>query len=177
MVRHLESNRSKSRPIAVLRGGAYCSLPNALSRGFAVRRAKRKIHIFQSREGLPVIPMSRHQYDLVQCMKQPGTQFGLVCAQCDGRCPLCDSFVKPTSHVRVCRECSQGHVNSRCILCSSFLGNDKELGTPAYYCLECVRTEKDREGCPRVMNVGSSRSDMIFNKKKANLTVGRLSAE
>ncbi|KAL7664388.1 Pre-mRNA-splicing factor RDS3 [[Candida] zeylanoides] len=107
--------------------------------------------------------MSRHQYDLVQCMKQPGPALGLVCPQCDGRCPVCDSFVKPTAAVRVCGECSVGHLAQKCILC----GHTVDEGVPSYYCLECVRLEKDREGCPRIINVGSTRSDMMARKKGA----------
>lgn len=110
--------------------------------------------------------MSRHQYDLVQCMKRPGRGFGLVCGLCDGKCPVCDSMVKPTTKVRVCDECSLGGVKNRCILCGNGLGVAAEHGNPAYYCLECVRVDKDREGCPRITNVGSSRTDMIFNKRK-----------
>ena len=36
--------------------------------------------------------MSRHQYDLIQCMKQPGKSIGLLCSNCDGKCPICDSL-------------------------------------------------------------------------------------
>lgn len=113
--------------------------------------------------------MSRHQYDLVQCMKQPGSKVGKVCSNCDGRCPICDSFVKPTSQVRVCHDCSQGHVLTKCILC---LNNHNDI--TAYYCLECVRLEKHREGCPRILNIGSSKSDMLFNKKKPESKLERL---
>lgn len=110
--------------------------------------------------------MSRHQYDLIQCMKQPGKSIGLVCQQCDGKCPICDSFVKPTTKVRICHECSFGHLYNKCILCSNYLGDNNELGVAAYYCAECVRTEKHREGCPRIVNIGSLKSDMVFKKKK-----------
>lgn len=106
--------------------------------------------------------MSRHQFDLVQCMKQTGSETGLVCPQCDGRCPSCDSLVKPTTRARICAECSLGHLVNKCILC----GNNTSEGTPAYYCLECVRMEKDREGCPRILNMGSSRTEVAFRKKK-----------
>ncbi|RLV95736.1 Pre-mRNA-splicing factor RDS3 [Spathaspora sp. JA1] len=110
--------------------------------------------------------MSRHQYDLIQCMKQPGKSLGLVCSQCDGKCPICDSFVKPSAKVYICHDCSLGHLYNKCILCSNYLGDNCELGVPANYCLECVRQEKHREGCPRIVNIGSSKSDMIFQKKK-----------
>lgn len=107
--------------------------------------------------------MSRHQYDLVQCMKQPGSRYGFLCQNCDGKCPICDSLVKPTTKVRICEECSYGHLENRCILCGSNLVDNNS--SVAYYCLECVLMEKDREGCPRIINVGSSKVDMIHNKK------------
>lgn len=117
--------------------------------------------------------MSRHQYDLVQCMKRTGTHIGMVCPLCDGRCPICDSFVKPTTKVRICDECVFQH-QAKCILCGHNLGENAELGSPTYYCLECVRLEKDREGCPRIINIGSSRADMIHNKKKSGTSAGLL---
>jgi hypothetical protein len=27
----------------------------------------------------------------------------------------------------------------------------------AYYCKECVKLEKDRDGCPKIINLGSAR--------------------
>lgn len=116
--------------------------------------------------------MSRHQYDLVQCMKQTGRHVGKVCSNCDGRCPICDSYVKPTAEVRICEECSLGHLQTKCILCGNKL--IEEEAVPAYYCLECVRLEKHREGCPRIVNVGSSKTDMLHNKKKPTAKLERL---
>lgn len=110
--------------------------------------------------------MSRHQYDLLQCMKRPGTHFGYLCQLCDGKCPICDSFVKPHEKVRVCDGCSYGHLGKRCILCGQHLGENLETASTAYYCSECVLQEKHREGCPRIINVGSSRADMMVNKKR-----------
>lgn len=55
----------------------------------------------------------------------------------DGRCPICDSFVRPHAQVRVCDECNYGSFANRCCVC----------GLPgvadAYYCKECVQQEKD----------------------------------
>lgn len=115
---------------------------------------------------LVFVAMSRHQYDLVQCMKRPGTHIGMLCLLCDGRCPICDSFVKPTARVRICDECSFGHMGNKCIVCGNGLGVNSQYGSVAYYCLECVQMEKDREGCPRITNVGSSKSDMIAKKRR-----------
>lgn len=36
----------------------------------------------------------------------------------------------------------------------------------AYYCYECTVLEKDRDGCPKIVNLGSSRSDLWYEKKK-----------
>ncbi|KAK6203110.1 PHF5-like protein [Scheffersomyces amazonensis] len=119
--------------------------------------------------------MSRHQYDLIQCMKQPGPKVGQVCSQCEGKCPMCDSLVKPTSKVYICGECSnQNNNQAKCILCNNNLGGEFSEGVDAYYCLECVRLEKHREGCPRIINIGSLRSDYISNKKNGNTNTNRL---
>ncbi|CAM9010737.1 hypothetical protein WICANDRAFT_29953 [Wickerhamomyces anomalus NRRL Y-366-8] len=104
--------------------------------------------------------MSRHQLDLVMCLKQPGTHLGKVCNKCDGRCPICDSFVRPTAKVRICEECAFGKNGSKCVVCG---GNGV---SDAYYCYECVVLEKSRDGCPKILNVGSSRMDIFYEKKK-----------
>jgi PHD finger-like domain-containing protein 5A len=36
----------------------------------------------------------------------------------------------------------------------------------AYYCTECTRLEKDRDGCPRIINMGASRVDAFYERKK-----------
>lgn len=38
----------------------------------------------------------------------------------------------------------------------------------AYYCAACTRLEKDRDGCPKIVNLGASRTDMFYERKKAN---------
>ena len=38
--------------------------------------------------------------------------------------------------------------------------------TDAYYCQECVQTEKDRDGCPKVVNLGSTKTDLFYERKK-----------
>ncbi|WFD28342.1 Pre-mRNA-splicing factor ini1 [Malassezia nana] len=35
----------------------------------------------------------------------------------------------------------------------------------AYYCAECTRLEKDRDGCPKTVNIGHARMDAIFTRK------------
>uniref|UniRef100_A0A060T2R9 ARAD1A10692p n=1 Tax=Blastobotrys adeninivorans TaxID=409370 RepID=A0A060T2R9_BLAAD len=104
--------------------------------------------------------MSRHRPDLQPCMKQPGVTVGRLCEKCDGRCPVCDSYVRPTAIVRVCDECAFGNLRGKCIVCGAPGISD------AYYCYECTRQEKDRDGCPKVINLGSSRTDMWYERKK-----------
>ncbi|CCD22649.1 U2 snRNP complex subunit RDS3 NDAI_0A04940 [Naumovozyma dairenensis CBS 421] len=103
--------------------------------------------------------MSRHQFDLVMCMKQPGTHIGLLCEKCDGKCPICDSYIRPKNKVKICHNCAFGKSGSSCIICGN-PGINK-----AYYCWECCKQEKDRDGCPKIINIGSNRTDKYFEKK------------
>ncbi|OBA18567.1 uncharacterized protein OGAPODRAFT_44644 [Ogataea polymorpha] len=104
--------------------------------------------------------MSRHQLDLVLCLKQPGTAVGRLCEKCDGKCPACDSLVNAARPARICDDCAFGSGREKCIICGLPGISD------AYYCRECVMLERDRDGCPKVVNIGSSRSDMFFERKR-----------
>src|SRR4051794_4561436 len=88
------------------------------------------------------------------CRKQPGIAIGRLCDKCDGKCPVCDSYVRPTTLVRVCDECSFGNYQNKCVVCGG------EGISDAFYCAECTRLEKDRDGCPKIINLGSSRTDV-----------------
>jgi PHD finger-like domain-containing protein 5A len=33
----------------------------------------------------------------------------------------------------------------------------------AYYCVSCTRLEKDREGCPKIINLGSSKTGKVLS--------------
>ncbi len=103
--------------------------------------------------------MSRHHPDLIMCRKAPGISIGRLCDKCDGKCPVCDSYVRPTTLVRVCDECSFGNYQNKCIVCGG------EGISDAFYCFECTRLEKDRDGCPKIINLGSSRTDLFYQKK------------
>lgn len=41
--------------------------------------------------------------------------------------------------------------------------------TDAYYCKECVKTGKDRDGCPKIVNLGSTKTDLFYERKKVCL--------
>ena len=63
-----------------------------------------------------------------------------MCEKCDGRCVICDSFVRPVTIVRVCDDCNYGTQQGRCIICNGPGTSD------AYYCQECTQAEKDVRG-------------------------------
>lgn len=81
--------------------------------------------------------MAKHHPDLVFCRKQPGIALGRLCEKCDGKCVICDSYVRPHVLVRVCDECNYGSFEGRCIICGAPGISD------AYYCRECTLQEKD----------------------------------
>ena len=55
----------------------------------------------------------------------------------DGRCVICDSYVRPCTLVRICDECNYGSYQGRCVICGGPGVSD------AYYCKECTVQEKD----------------------------------
>ena len=104
--------------------------------------------------------MAKHHADLVFCRRQPGITFGKLCDKCDGRCVICDSYVRPQVPVRVCDECNYGTMAGRCLICSAPGSSD------AYYCKGCVLQEKDRDGCPKIINMGGAALDSFYDRKK-----------
>ena len=55
----------------------------------------------------------------------------------DGKCVICDSYVRPATLVRICDECNYGSYAGRCTICGGIGISD------AYYCKECTLQEKD----------------------------------
>lgn len=62
---------------------------------------------------------------------------GRLCEKCDGKCVICDSYVRPSILVRICDDCNYGSYQGRCVLCG------KPGISDAYYCKECTIQEKD----------------------------------
>ena len=58
----------------------------------------------------------------------------------DGKCVVCDSYVKPHTLVRICDECNYGSYEGRCVICGGIGISD------AHYCKECTTQEKDVRG-------------------------------
>jgi len=104
--------------------------------------------------------MAKHHPDLIFCRKQPGVAIGRLCEKCDGKCVICDSYVRPSTLVRICDECNYGSYQGRCVTCGGPGVSD------AYYCKECTLLEKDRDGCPKIVNLGSSKTDLFYERKK-----------
>lgn len=90
--------------------------------------------------------------------------------------PVCDSYVRPETLVRICDECNFGTYGGRCIICGSpgqsilrAIGKiiSRRAGiSDAYYCAECTRLEKDRDGCPKIVNLGASRTDLFYERRR-----------
>jgi len=93
--------------------------------------------------------------------------------------PVCDSYVRPETLVRICDECNFGTYGGRCIICGSpgmFNATHTRIPLPylfalsgisdAYYCAECTRLEKDRDGCPKIVNLGASRTDLFYERRR-----------
>ena len=38
---------------------------------------------------------------------------GQLCERCDGKCVICDSYVRPCTLVRICDECNYGNAEGR----------------------------------------------------------------
>ena len=104
--------------------------------------------------------MAKHAPDLVFCRKQPGIAIGRLCEKCDGKCVVCDSFVRQDVLVRICDECNYGSNEGKCIICQGKGVAD------AFYCKGCTRLEKDRDGCPKILNMGTSKVDSFYERKK-----------
>ena len=104
--------------------------------------------------------MAKHHPDLIMCRKQPGIAIGRVCEKDDGKCVICDSLVRPCTLVRICDECNYGSFQGRCVICGGVGISD------AYYCKECTQLEKDRDGCPKIVNLGSAKTDLFYERKK-----------
>jgi hypothetical protein len=67
---------------------------------------------------------------------QPPKELPHGCAG-DGKCVVCDSYVRPATLVRICDECNYGSYAGRCVICGGVGISD------AYYCKECTVQEKD----------------------------------
>ena len=104
--------------------------------------------------------MATHHADLTLCRKMVGNTVARVCEHCDGKCVICDSFVRPKIIVTICDDCNYGSLQGKCVICG------RKGESDAYYCEECVQMEKDRDGCPRVTNVGASKTDLFYERKK-----------
>ncbi|KAB5520577.1 hypothetical protein DKX38_024896 [Salix brachista] len=111
-------------------------------------------------QGFAESNMAKHHPDLIMCRKQPGIAIGRLCEKDDGKCVICDSYVRPCTLVRVCDECNYGSFQGRCVICGGVGISD------AYYCKECTQMEKDRDGCPKIVNLGSAKTDLFYERKK-----------
>ena len=104
--------------------------------------------------------MAKHHVDLIFCRKLSGIGVGRLCEKHDGTCVICDTLVRPSEIVRICDECNYGNNAGKCIICGH------QGVADAYYCKECTLQERDRDGCPKVVNMGSARVDMYYERRR-----------
>ncbi|KAM7459173.1 hypothetical protein BLSTO_00077 [Blastocystis sp. subtype 1] len=105
--------------------------------------------------------MAKHHPDLVMCRKLPGTAIGRLCEKCDGKCVICDTYVRPCTLVHICDECNYGSYQGRCVICGGPGVSD------AYYCKECTVMQKDRDGgCVLLGVMCTAKTDMFYEQKK-----------
>ncbi|KAG9461534.1 hypothetical protein GDO78_016482, partial [Eleutherodactylus coqui] len=78
----------------------------------------------------------------------------------DGKCVICDSYVRPCTLVRICDECNYGSYQSYCVICG---GPDV---SDAYYDFTFTFCFFQRDGCPKIVNLGSSKTDLFYERKK-----------
>lgn len=63
--------------------------------------------------------------------------------------------MNPDVVARICDECNYGSFAGKCVVCG---GNGV---ADAYYCRECTSLEKDRDGCPKIVNLGMAKMDRL----------------
>ncbi|KAI0286110.1 PHF5-like protein-domain-containing protein [Russula aff. rugulosa BPL654] len=102
-------------------------------------------------------PGAHHPFLLFTSYYFSPLAIGRLCEKCDGKCPVCDSYVRPETLVRICDECNFGTYGI----------------SDAYYCAECTRLEKDRDGCPKIVNLGASRTDLFYERRRLGAFVLR----
>ena len=106
---------------------------------------KYRRHIFQILDGKTssrsyyVQKAARYSFALLTTANNDaiGIAIGRLCEKCDGKCVICDSYVRPSTLVRICDECNYGTNEGKCTICGGPGISD------AYYCKECVQMEKD----------------------------------
>lgn len=107
--------------------------------------------------------MAKLHPDYITCGKRASPDYGMLCENCEGRCPICDSHVNLTEPVYICGDCAFGPLKDKCIICA---GQGKST---ALYCQDCVLLGRNRDGCPRIVNISLSRSDRMYEKKRTNV--------
>lgn len=85
---------------------------------------------------------------------------GRLCEKCDGKCVICDSYVRPCTLVRICDECNYGSYQGRCVICGGPGVSD------AYYCKECTVQEKDASYILYCHNILLKLTYMIFDYRE-----------
>ncbi|XP_006896728.1 PREDICTED: PHD finger-like domain-containing protein 5A-like [Elephantulus edwardii] len=106
------------------------------------------------------LPVKVPYGDLISCCKRAGVAIGRLCEKRDGKCVIYESYVCPCTLVCIYDECNYGSYQGRCVICRGPGISD------AYYCKECTIQEKDHDGCPKIVKLGSSKTELFYERKK-----------
>jgi PHD finger-like domain-containing protein 5A len=49
---------------------------------------------------------------------------------------------------------------------NAILASGSQGSMDAYYCKACARLEKDRDGCPKIINISSAFKDQFYERNK-----------
>ena len=110
--------------------------------------------------------MAKHHPDLIFCRKQAGVAIGRLCDKCDGRCVICDSYVRPSTLVRICDECNYGSFQA----CSKKFQNSNIFEKSCVIGFEIRKTDQ----CWYILNFDYSdifRVDVWFAEAQGFLTL------
>ena len=101
----------------------------------AKKSLRRYFHLWFS-QGFGVFSLPSHTLRL-NASNVHALFFSFLWCLGDGKCVICDSYVRPCTLVRICDECNYGSYQGRCVICGGPGVSD------AYYCKECTVQEKD----------------------------------
>jgi len=99
-----------------------------------------------------------------------------ICDECnygsfEGRCVVCggvgvtDAYYC-SKYIYIIYDCFLCRVGMLFYYFPSYIQTNQNKYTPPYNTGECVQTGKDRDGCPKVVNLGSTKTDLFYERKK-----------
>ncbi|VDL99697.1 unnamed protein product [Schistocephalus solidus] len=106
--------------------------------------------------------MAKHHPDLIFCRKQPGVCKLLVMENALYVIPMCAQYVMNVITVHI-----KAAVSFVVVLGSPMLITaDSALSWKKMYVHPIYLTRIQRDGCPKIVNLGSAKTDLFYERKK-----------